>query len=145
MQIFLLLIFLNVDFYNFRSSHQVEGVMFYRNNTNICSAIDCSKIGAGVFEKGCGGFHFQFSCRPTVFARSLQLQLAVFSLQSSASGLQLYQKMNSFAVSFQEFCFNYCFELYLQMAASESFLLLNFIIEKRWFDVFIAEFGHVFN
>ena len=31
------------------------------------------------------------------------------------------------------------------MAASKSFLLLNFIIERRWFDLFIAEFGHVFN
>ena len=32
------------------------------------------------------------------------------------------------------------------MATSTTFLLLlNFVIERRWFDFFIAEFGQVFN
>ena len=65
---FLVVDFLNVDFYNFRSSHRVVGVLFYGNNTNICTVIDCSKFGVKVFEKGCGRFNFYCSCRPTVFS-----------------------------------------------------------------------------
>ena len=54
--------------------------------------------------------------------------------------------MNSFAISFQDFCFNFYFEIYLWMAASKSSLLmLNFLIEHHWFDFLIAEFGQVFN
>ena len=50
MQIFLLLIFLNlnVDFYDFRSSHRVEGVLLYGNSTNMCFVIGCSKVGVEV-------------------------------------------------------------------------------------------------
>ena len=66
-QIFLLLIFLNEDFNN-KSSHRAESVLFYGNNTNIRTVIDSSKLGVYVFEKGCGEFHFQCSCRPTVFS-----------------------------------------------------------------------------
>ena len=60
---FLVVDFLNVDFYNFRNSHRVVGVLFYGNNTNICTVIDCSK-----FEKVCGRFNFYCSRRPTVFS-----------------------------------------------------------------------------
>ena len=82
MQIFLLLIFLNVDFYN-RINHRVVGVLFSGNNANICTVIDCSKIDVQVFEEDCRGFHFL-----------VQLQ---------AYCLQLCWVMNSLAVSFKEF------------------------------------------
>ena len=35
-----------------------EVVLFYGNNTNICTVIDLFKLGVQVFGKGCGGFHF---------------------------------------------------------------------------------------
>ena len=56
------------DIYNFRSCHQVEGVLFYDNSTNICSVIDCSKFRVEVSEKDCGGFHFYWSVSPTAFS-----------------------------------------------------------------------------
>ena len=85
MYIFLLLISLNVDFYIFRSSHRVEGFLSYGNNSNICTIIDYSKLGVEIVEKGCGGFNFWCSCRPTVFSSAgewtpLQLVLKNFVL-----------------------------------------------------------------
>ena len=54
--------------------------------------------------------------------------------------------MNSFPVSFRGFCFDFHLGVYFWMAASKNFLLLlNFLVETRWFDLFIVDFGQVFN
>ena len=52
------LIFLNVKFYNFRSSHLVDGILFYGNDTNICSVTDCSKLGSRYLKKAVVDFIF---------------------------------------------------------------------------------------
>ena len=51
MQIFLLLISLNVDFYNFRSSHRAEGFLFHGNNPNICTIIDFPNLVSRSLKK----------------------------------------------------------------------------------------------
>ena len=64
-------------------------------------------------------------------SRSLEKAVVDFIfMQLQTYGLQLCWGINSLPVSFQEFCFNFCFEVYLFMAASKSsLLLLNFVID----------------
>ena len=44
--------------YNFKSSHQVKGALFYGNSTNICCIIDCSKLRTRSLNKVVVDFTF---------------------------------------------------------------------------------------